>query len=180
MISLEELIGKGLRLREEQEPPKYSIYCDMDGVLTDFDTQFEHYSGMGTKEYENKYGTAAFWELIDIKIGLKFWSQMPWMPQGKKLWKFIAPFNPSILTSPSRENTSRLGKNTWVDKNLPTSPEVIFSWDKARYANEKAILIDDRPSNIQKWSAAGGIGLECINGNIAPILTELKKLGYYE
>ena len=29
-----------------KEIPQYKIYCDMDGVLTDFESRFEHYSGM--------------------------------------------------------------------------------------------------------------------------------------
>ena len=37
---------------EVKENPPYKIYCDMDGVLTDFESRFEHYSGMTPKEYE--------------------------------------------------------------------------------------------------------------------------------
>ena len=66
----------------------------MDGVLTDFEERFEHYSGMKPKEYENKFGTPAFWELIDVKVGIKFWAGMKFMPQGQQLWDFIKPYQP--------------------------------------------------------------------------------------
>ena len=76
-------------LPEQKEVPPYKIYCDMDGVLTNFEARFEHFSGMSPKEYEKRFGIAAFWELIDVKIGVRFWVGMDWMPQGQRLWDFI-------------------------------------------------------------------------------------------
>ena len=75
------------------------------------------------------------------------------MPGGKEIWEFISKYNPSILTSPSRQNTSRLGKNLWVRNNIDPKPKVIFAYsaDKQRYANENAILIDDKKSNINHF-----------------------------
>ena len=51
---------------------------------------------------------------------------MAWMPKGQELWNFIKPYNPQLLTSPSRNNTSRLGKNLWVRNNLNPKPKVNF------------------------------------------------------
>lgn len=167
-------------LEEKKEIPPYTIYCDMDGVLTDFESRFEHYSGMRPKEYELKYGPAKFWNLIDVEVGLKFWTGMDWMNNGKALWEFISPYTPSILTSPSKDNTSRLGKNTWVSLNIPSSPKVIFAYseDKQRYANPASILIDDKKSNIEQWIAKGGIGLRCKYGDTQPVINKLKELGF--
>lgn len=167
-------------LPEKKQVPKYKIYCDMDGVLTNFEARFEHFTGMNPQEYESKYGTPAFWELIDNKIGVRFWVGMDWMPQGKQLWDFIRPYQPDLLTSPSRDNTSRLGKNLWVRNNLSPKPKVIFAYsaDKQRYANENSILIDDKKSNINEWAAKGGIAIRCKDGDVAHVLNELKKLGY--
>ena len=165
---------------EEKEIPSYKIYCDMDGVLTDFQKRFEHFTGMSPKEYENKHGTAGFWNLIDVEVGIKFWSDMDWMPEGKRLWNFIEKYNPDLLTSPSKDDGSRLGKKLWVRENLTPLPNVIFSYskDKQRYANSNSILIDDKKSNINEWIAKGGIALRCKNGNITPVLEGLIKLGY--
>jgi|TARA_R110000782_G_scaffold139524_2_gene232051 FMN phosphatase YigB (HAD superfamily) len=167
-------------IAEKKEVPPYKIYCDMDGVLTDFESRFEHYSGMHPQAYEKEKGTPAFWELIDNKVGVKFWVGMDYMPQGKQLWDFIKPYKPDLLSSPSRHNNSRLGKNLWVRNNLDPKPKLIFAYSKAksRYANENSILIDDKPSNIDEWAAKGGIAIRCKNGNVDHVIEKLKELGY--
>lgn len=167
-------------LKEKKEVPPYKIYCDMDGVLTDFESRFDHFTGMNPQEYERKYGEAQFWHLIDNEIGVRFWVGMPWMPQGEQLWNFIKPYKPDLLSSPSRNNTSRLGKNLWVRNKLEPKPKLIlaYSKDKQRYASPNNILIDDKKSNIKEWSAAGGIAIRCKGGDTNFVIEELKKLGY--
>jgi len=167
-------------LKEVEEKPPYKIYCDMDGVLTDFESRFDHFSGMHPQEYEKKFGIEQFWHLIDNKIGVRFWVGMPWMLQGKKLWDFIKPYQPDLLTSPSRHDTSRLGKNLWVRNNLNPKPKVIFAYsaDKQRYANENSILIDDKKSNINEWASKGGIAIRCKDGDVDSVIQKLQELGY--
>ena len=167
-------------LPEKKEVPPYKIYCDMDGVLTNFEARFDHYTGMHPQEYEAKFGTEQFWHLIDTKIGVKFWVGMDWMPQGRQLWDFIKPYQPDLLSSPSRHDSSRLGKNLWVRNNLNPKPKLIFAYsaDKQRYSKENAILIDDKKSNINEWAAKGGIAIRCKDGDGGHVIEELKKLGY--
>ena len=167
-------------LPEQKEVPKYQIYCDMDGVLTDFERRFDFFTGMHPQDYEKKHGLAKFWHLIDFEIGVRFWVGMGWMPQGKQLWDFIKPYEPHLLTSPSKNNTSRLGKNLWVRNNLSPKPKTIFAYsaDKQRYANENSILIDDKKSNVKAWIAKGGIAFRVIDGDINPAIQGLKELGY--
>lgn len=173
MKSLKELL-------EVREPIPYRVYCDMDGVLTDFHGRFQHFSGMSPDAYEKKYGKAAFWNLVDKEVGIQFWARMEWMKGGKELWNFIKPYHPTLLTSPSKDDTSRLGKNIWVKDHIQPAPKVIFAYseDKHKYATPLGVLIDDKKSNIEEWRAAGGIGLRCVYGNIAPVIKELKKLGF--
>tara|TARA_R100001591_G_scaffold73803_3_gene81831 strand:- start:676 stop:1221 length:546 start_codon:yes stop_codon:yes gene_type:complete len=167
-------------LPEQKEVPPYKIYCDMDGVLTNFESRFEHFTGKSPKQYEKEYGLEQFWHLIDSKIGVRFWVGMGWMPQGKELWNFISPYKPDLLTSPSRDNTSRLGKNLWVRNNLNPKPKVIFAYskDKQIYAKENTILIDDKKSNINEWKNRGGIAIRCKDGDVSSVINELKELGY--
>jgi 5'(3')-deoxyribonucleotidase len=105
---------------------------------------------------------------------------MEWMPNGRQLWSFIQPYNPIILTSPSEDNTSRLGKRIWVREHLVPAPPVEFRFGEAKsdFANENAILIDDKPSNLEAFASKGGIALEVKDGEIQSVINTLKELGY--
>lgn len=177
---ISELLAEGYPLPEQKEVPPYKIYCDMDGVLTDFESRFEHFTGKHPQVYEKQYGLQKFWNLIDVEVGIKFWIGMDWMPQGQVLWNFIKQYQPDLLTSPSRDNSSRLGKQLWAKNNLSPKPKVIlaYSKDKQRYANENSILIDDKPSNINEWAAKGGIAIRCKDGDTNHVINKLKELGY--
>ena len=170
--------GKALSLPlfEELEEMEYEIYSDMDGVLTDFDASFMKASdGIRPSEYERNMGKDKFWELIDGK-GVGYWVGMPWMSDGKKYWDYIKQYNPILLSSPSRSQTSRLGKRLWVRNNLPGTKLILAqAKDKQNYAQKNRILIDDRPSNIDQWRASGGIGILHISA--ADTIRQLKELG---
>ena len=184
-----------LLLEESDFIPKYQIYCDMDGVLTDFEKRFitllqqegpKYYSKAviaqvtRPKHFEKLEGQAEFWKFIDQHIGLEFWSNMPWMPNGRQLWDFIQPYGPKLLTSPSRDDSSRLGKKLWVKDHLVPAPQVIFRFGDAKsdFANENAILIDDKPSNLVAFASKGGIAIEVKDGEIQSVINKLKELGY--
>ena len=44
---------------------KLKIYCDMDGVLTDFNKRFGELSAWSPEKFTEKNGKDEFWELID-------------------------------------------------------------------------------------------------------------------
>ena len=184
-----------LLLEESDFIPKYQLYCDMDGVLTDFEKRFvtllrkegpKYYSKEVIKQvtrpkhFDKLEGTEEFWKFIDQHIGLEFWSEMPWMPHGQVLWDFIQPYNPKLLTSPSEDDTSRLGKKLWVRNHLSPAPPVIFRFGDAKsdFANENSILIDDKPSNLEAFASKGGIAIECKDGDVSSVINKLIKLGY--
>ena len=144
-------------LNEEKD---YIIYLDMDGVLVDFEKAFKKIDGRTTTEVE-KEGDSVFWEHVK-KGGLKFWSMMPWMNDGRKLWNYVKNMNVSILSSPARAlPDSRKGKEIWVYQALNPKPKLILkrAREKQEYAKPNAILIDDKKKNIDRWNAAGGIGI---------------------
>ena len=128
------------------------IYVDMDGVLCDFELMFTSHTG----EDPDLLEPTELWELVD-KIP-NFWSDMPWMPDGKKLWEAVLPYNPTILSAPAKNPRCIPEKKEWVKNNLGEVPS-IFETQKEKYAEEGAILIDDKPENIEKWNQAGGIGI---------------------
>ena len=173
MIKLKEIYN---RIIEEITPPKYTLYCDMDGVLVDFEKRFEKYSGgLSPNEYRDKYDLNAFWKLVDGE-GVGFWVGMPWMPDGEQLYNYIKPNLYSLLSSPSFDNSSRLGKRLWVKKNIPGTKLILASRaNKQDYSREGAILIDDLKKTIDEWNSGGGIGI--LHTSTASTIKQLKELG---
>lgn len=166
-----------LPLFENKEDMKYTIYSDMDGVLSDFDKRFMEFSkGLTPREYETKYGKGGFWKLIDETVGVPFWAGMDWMSDGKEYWDYIKKYDPIILSAPSRREESKYGKRIWKKRNMPTTKMILtYAKDKKKYANENSILIDDRESNVSEWRSAGGIGI--LHVSSADTINQLKKLG---
>jgi hypothetical protein len=158
-------------LNEEQQ---YKIFVDMDGVLVDFEDGYERLTGKNIKGNHVK-GDTDFWQPI-TDAGIKFWAGLKWMPDGKELWSYIKPYNPKILSAPSREESSKIGKHVWVKNNISDTKLILRSAErKQELAEPNAILIDDREDNIQQWKDAGGIGILHTSAN--DTITQLKKLG---
>lgn len=166
------------QLKEEEQATQvaqYRIYCDMDGVLCDFDKRFEQFSGMSPKEYETKNGIKKFWELIN-KVGAQFWEKMPWMPEGKQLWNSIKEYNPILLSAPSSHPSSRYGKRLWVKEHAPGTKLILaLRHNKQDYSGRNKILIDDREDTINEWNAKGGIGI--LYTSTGQTINKLKELG---
>ena len=111
-----------------------------------------------------------------------FWANLPWMPNGRELWEFIAPYEPFILTSPMQKG-SEIGKAFWIDSNLSPAPEKVFmSHEKYNWAldesGEPNILIDDWSKNIVPWAKKGGIAIQHVNANTAVTIGTLRKMGF--
>ena len=172
MIKLKEIYKKVI---EEIKPTRYTLYCDMDGVLVDFEKRFEDTTGLSPNAFRDKYGLDKFWKLIDDE-GVRFWVGMPWMPDGKQLYDYIKPNLYSLLSSPSWDNSSRLGKRLWVRNNIPGTKLILAARkNKQDYAKENSILIDDLKPTIDEWNAKGGIGI--LHTSAASTIKQLKELG---
>lgn len=154
----------------------YKIYCDMDGVLTDFDNQFKRYVGVSPSVYDKTHSQSEFWGEIE-KAGIAYWIGMEWMPQGKKLWNYIKNFDVEILSAPSRSKLSVDGKKIWVKTMLKPTPKLnlVRAVEKQKFANPNSILIDDKEENVNQWISAGGIGILAKRDNIDSVIQKLKK-----
>jgi len=151
----------------------YKIYCDMDGVLADFESGYEELTGIDLKG-EFKKGDD-FWDPIKV-AGIGFWAGLKWMPGGQELWDYLKPFNPQLLSAPSREQSSRIGKHVWVKHKIPGTKLILrYANQKQQLATPESILIDDRQINIDQWEAAGGIGI--LHTSTDNTISQLKKLG---
>ena len=184
------------RLGEEEapKPKKYTIFCDMDGVLVDFDKGYKDLTGMSTHHAEAQ-GKKDFWKIF--RQGLEdsgeteehYWANLDWQPGGKELWDYISPYKPYILTAPavnfdlpseqrySQEyNESMKGKLDWV-KRLNNMRKVYFAAakNKPKFARPNNILIDDRQDTIDAWNANGGVGIHYKSAK--QVIDDLQKLG---
>ena len=160
-------------LEENEKVMDYKIYCDMDGVLADFESGYEELTGIDLRG-EFKKGED-FWDPIS-KAGVGFWAGLKWMPDGQELWNYLKPFNPVLLSAPSREQSSRIGKHVWVKHKIPGTKLILrYASQKQELATPESILIDDRQVNIDQWEAAGGIGI--LHTSTANTIQQLQKLG---
>lgn len=176
---------------------KFKIFQDLDGCLSDLDLSFsnlkENSEKLSLEEYTDKFGASKAWGLIS-KYGEPFWSEMPWMPDGKKLWNYVSKYKPTILTSPARDPKCYSGKIKWVQKNLglgldpnsivihndvdwdPSKTEVILNSQKYKFCKDSNwILIDDNLEKLNKWKDAGGIAIH--HTSAESTIEKLKKLG---
>jgi hypothetical protein len=152
-------------LLEMGKSTRFNIFCDMDGVLCDFEAQFDHYYGTTPREYAAAKGPEILKNAID-DIGVKYWSEMPWFPGAQKLWQYIGDYSPSILSSPSKFKYAEQGKLMWIKNNLSPQPkDIIFEQTGQKhivlkdYEPRNSILIDDYYRNTIPWKEAGGVGI---------------------
>jgi hypothetical protein len=153
---------------EAEKSGGIQIYCDMDGVLCDFDSRFEHYYGIPPREYAKEKGQKAMEEAVN-KVGPIYWSKMPWMPGGRELWSKISKYDPIILTSPGKFLYAKEGKLEWIKENLNPQPkDIIFAAtgnkyeaikDKTPQEIKRSMLIDDYWPNLAPWKQIGGIAI---------------------
>ena len=152
----------------------YKIYCDMDGVLVDFESGYEKLTGIDLKG-EYRPGVEDFWKPIE-QAGVKYWASLKWMPDGKQLWGYIKQYTPELLSAPSKSESSKIGKYVWVKNNLPGTKLILrYASQKQQLATPESILIDDRQVNIDQWEAAGGIGI--LHTSADNTISQLKELG---
>ena len=134
------------------------LFLDMDGVICDW---LGHYNNLANANipavYDDSFQDEIDWE--GIVNDVEFWSEMPWTKDGKMLWDVMKEYSPMILSKPTKEESSKVGKKVWLDRELKDGLQIILDKDKAKYASKTGILIDDDPRNIEAWELAGGKGI---------------------
>lgn len=96
-----------MRLTEIKQD--YKIYCDLDGVLVDFETKAM--AIMGLKEFpdanrpKDEEFDKKLWDTVraELEAGRTFWEEMNELPDARMLWNYIVPHHPEILTSTGKD-----------------------------------------------------------------------------
>lgn len=144
-----------------------TIYLDMDGVVADFDTFVSNLLGrpIGWNDSKQDLTDEEWVKLASVD---RLYYQLPLMPDATKLVAYVKSlstrFNVRFLTAVPRRTTmplARVDKQAWVDKYFPGMRMDIgpYSHDKQKWCSPGDILVDDRPSNIEQWKAAGGFAI---------------------
>jgi hypothetical protein len=129
----------------EAQNPQYKIYCDMDGVIVDFEGAYENLTGKNIRGNHVK-GDADFWQPI-TDAGESFWTEMEWMIDGKELWNYIKPYSPKLLSAPSRQESSRTGKADKAKKDLQDKERVRRLLENQRIAE---IEVEDAKRDLEE------------------------------
>ena len=196
MIKLKALLPEVWDANLLEQSESFIVFCDMDGVMCDFDLQFTQMIGSSPKEFESQYGTLKFWNEIANK-GELFWSSMEKMPDFNQLKDGIVKIvndnnlDLQVLTSTSgnwiiknhpRDEAKEVirniekGKLEWLRNNW-SGLKVNFSGSggsKAKFAKPNSCLIDDLPKNVESFVEAGGKGI--IHTTASKSLNELQLL----
>ena len=149
------------------------IFVDLDAVLVNFNKGLTDLMGFPVTPDMNIGKRDDIWTKVD-EGGADFWASMDWMPDGRQLWDAIKDKNPTVLSAPSRDPSSRVGKKMWVRENLGANVPVILDTDKASHCEPGDILIDDRQKNTRKWTKADGIAI--LHKNAVDTIKQLEEI----
>jgi 5'(3')-deoxyribonucleotidase len=101
------------------------------------------------------------------------------MPDAMKLWNFLKPYEPHILSAASNYlPASKQDKIEWVAQQLHLTGKKVIVVDypnqKWRHCTPGAILIDDNTKNCAEWTKAGGIAI--LHKSVDDTIRKLKAL----
>ncbi len=142
------------------------VYVDMDGVIADFFSALAKFRKVKHWKDEAEMSVE---QSIKMIAGTDFFSTLPVFPTARQLIDSVKAFTGGewyICSSPLRgdHENSKNHKVSWLKDNNFDPAGIIITGRKESYAVDKAtgspnILIDDKPSNLDRWKAKGGIGI---------------------
>lgn len=142
------------------------IHFDMDGVLADAEGEFFRITGT-VYDHTNPWSDEVRREFYTKHS--RFFRDLPWIPGSRLLFDYAATIAPvGICSSVSKQLPDSCGdqKLAWLDHHglrpRCVADRVIITPPRANkglYARPGDILIDDYKVNIQRWIAAGGVGI---------------------
>jgi|TARA_B110000444_G_scaffold260907_1_gene309882 nicotinic acid mononucleotide adenylyltransferase len=147
---------------------KPDVYVDMDGVIADFFSALAKFRGV---DHWKDGGDDSVQDSINAIQGTNFFSTLPVFPTAQQLISTVKSFTGGewhICSSPLRgdHENSKKHKIAWLVENGFTPTSTIITGRKESHATTKDstnfrpnILIDDKPSNIQRWQGSNGIGI---------------------
>lgn len=159
-----------------------TIYCDLDGVLVDFDRYKKENLSVKAQTDSNQ-----MW--AEMALRRKPYRMMKPTPYARQLWDAIVDTNlpACVLTAIPRPDTiptAEADKTYWVRVKEASTvfgddpPEVKigpYSKDKYKHCQPGDVLIDDNLKNCEQWAAAGGTAIHH-TGNVNATIRSLRNV----
>lgn len=152
-------------------------FLDQDGVLADFvggacvvhgrPSPFLDAANAGEFELIKIWGMTPdqFWAPIDA-VGSEFWRSLSPTAEAEAIVHLVqttfGPDNVAVLTAPSDDPQCVPGKRAWMRQHFPQlARKMIFANASTKHfmACPGSFLVDDRDSNVQDFTRAGGQGI---------------------
>lgn len=157
-----------------------TVYCDMDGVLSDFGGGFYKLTNIRPENVSDP----EMWARIDAYGKARFFSELEWMAGGKELWNFItnnflkAKILSALGKSDKIDKQTTQGKLMWIRHNIPSLQldDIILvdnKHKKRHYSKSGDIIIDDTLIVIQEWIKKDGIGI--LHKTASDTISQLKQ-----
>jgi len=157
-----------------------TLYLDMDGVVADFDEYAMR--TLGVPPSQGIYSEDIWKKLASNP---RIYQELHKTPYADHLFfecsKFAKKNNYQLmfLTAVPKGNDvpwAFYDKVYWARHNFPTVPVMFgpYSKDKYKHCKTGDILIDDRRSNIEEWTAAGGISI--LHQDVKTTIEQLNQL----
>ena len=162
-----------------------TLYLDMDGVIADFfsllakENNVTHWKSIKDKERA----------LVEAR-NTDFFNRIDEFPSTPKLIEFAKSIGDwGICSSPLRgdRDNSAYWKRVWLQRHgyMPKVENLIFTGRKEQYAMDKIdgtpnVLIDDKPDNVGRWTAKGGIGIRYQANQDSLVTLKQKLIGIVE
>ena len=163
-----------------------TFYLDMDGVCADWNRAAEQFLGIPPRlETINGNYTVDQVEWQRLKTVPNFYRHLPLMPRVDELvdlarqYRDVLGWRLFFLTAIPHKNDvpdAFSDKVLWAQEHFPDI-EVRFgpyAVDKHRHCRPGDILVDDRLSNCDSWTQAGGVAFKVNGRTIDGVIPELR------
>lgn len=147
---------------------KSIILIDYDDVIVDWASPACETMGVDLTHPEKRHQIETVWGGIDAYVseaelwekihseGADWWENLPVLPWGRRLYDEMSKLGEvCFLTAPSDHPSCAAGKVASIKKHFDTR-NYLIGRPKYLCASKNKILVDDRPSNCEKFIAAGG------------------------
>lgn len=139
------------------DPKVNHLWLDCDGVLADFDKSAKKMMGMPPEEFEKKFGSTKFWEVIHSNP--RFFYELELMPDAMHLYNNVKHLKPTILTGiPQKMDAEKNEKVLWAAEKFGPDQKIICCRAKLKstYLTPGDVIVDDRRIYKHLWEKAGG------------------------